>query len=717
MTIAKKIMSTALIPLLLLGLVSLGASMYAINKLGQDEIDQQAAMLRQEKETKLRDLVRNTMAILDAQYQAANDPTKVAAAFLPELRGVIDTAFSSIEAIYNRTDMDETAKKELAMFIVAKMRYGKTGYIWINDTAPTMIMHPLKPALDGKDLSGFKDPNGKKLFIEMARVCKEDGEGTVDYMWAKPGSDKPVAKTSYVRLFKPWGWILGTGVYLELAEDTFKQTAKDAIAALRYGDENSDYFWINDTSPTMIMHPIKPQLNGKDISNLADPNGKKLFVEMVNITKAKGEGLVEYQWAKPGHDDPVDKLSYVSLFEPWGWIVGTGVYIDDIDAAIAKSETSVKNSVAQQRNLLALIIVGVIGLTFFALILFSRKISAPIIKTSGMLRDIAEGEGDLTGRLEILTKDEIGEMGTWFNSFMTKLQQMIRNIGKDTENLYDSVSSLSTLSEQLSSGANQSSTKATSVATAAEEMSSNMVSVSGAMEESSTNVAIMSTSMNEMTSTIDEIAENSERARVITKKAVTQVQKASDEAKTLGSSANEIGKVLEAITEISEQTNLLALNATIEAARAGEAGKGFAVVANEIKELAQQTAGATSDIREKVESIQNSTSTIVTEIDNITEVVDSNATIVATIATAVEEQSATAREMSDNITQLADGIQEINENVSQSSTVAGTIAEDIATVTQTADEINTDADKVNQNSDNMRELSERLATLVRTFKV
>ncbi len=717
MNIAKKITLTALLPLLLLGLISLGASMYAINKLGQDEITQQAAMLRQEKEAKLRDLVRNTMAILNAQYQTANDPAKVAAAFLPELRGVIDTAFTSIEAIYNRKDLDEAAKKELAMFLVEKMRYGKTGYIWINDLEPTMIMHPMKSSLNGKDLSGFADPNGKKLFVEMARVCKENGEGTVDYMWAKPGHDQPVAKTSYVRLFKPWGWVLGTGVYLELAEDKFKNNAKDAIAALRYGDTNSDYFWINDASPTMIMHPIKPALNGKDLSALADPNGKKLFVEMARICKDKGEGLVEYMWAKPGHDAPVPKLSYVSLFKPWGWIVGTGVYIDDIDQAIAHAEENVNKTVTKQRNLLASIIIGLIVLTFFVLTFFSRKISSPIKKTSAMLRDIAEGEGDLTGRLEILSNDEIGEMGKWFNLFMTKLQEMIKDIGSDTEKLYGAVDSLSSLSGQLSSSADESSAKATCVATAAEEMSTNMTSVSGAMEESSTNVGLMSTAISEMTSTIDEIAENSEKARVITNDAVHQVKNATTEVESLGISANEIGKVLETISEISEQTNLLALNATIEAARAGEAGKGFAVVANEIKELAKQTAGATGDIRQKIESIQQSTSATITEIANITDVVDNNAVIVATIATAVEEQSATAREISGSINQMADGIQEINENVSQSSTVAQDIAMNISDVNLASDEINSDAGNVSNNADSMRELSERLATLVRTFKV
>jgi len=717
MNISKKIVLTAVIPLVILGLTSLGASMYSINKLGQEEVAQQAAMLRNEKENKLRDLVRNTLAILETHYKAANDPEKVAAAFLPELRGVIDTAATILETIYMRQDLDEPAKKELALSLIEKMRYGKSGYIWINDTTPTMIIHPMKPSLNGKDLSGFSDPNGKKLFVEMVKVCQENGEGTVDYMWPKPGSDDPVAKISYVKMFKPWGWILGTGVYLERAEESFMEEAKSSIAALRYGEQGNDYFWINDKNPVMIMHPMKPSLNGKDVSTLKDPNGKRIFVEMVSVCNAKGEGFVDYMWSKPGKDAPVAKLSYVKLFEPWGWIVGTGIYLDDIEETLALVEEDVEKSVATQRNMLVLVMVALIAVTLVVLSFVTRKITSPIKKTSAMLRDIAEGEGDLTRRIEVDSSDEIGEMGTCFNSFVQKLQRMIQHISDDVEQLDGSVNSLSGISGLLASGADDTLTKATSVAAAAEEMSVNMNSVSGAMEESATTVDLVSIAITEMTSTIDEIAENSEKARAITIDAVRQVTNASDAVANLGVSAQEIGKVLETITDISAQTNLLALNATIEAARAGEAGKGFAVVANEIKDLAKQTSEATGDIRQKIESIQQSTSVTVKEISNISQVVDENSLIVGTIATAVEEQSATAREISESVVQMSEGLQEVNENVGQSSTVAQDIAADIAGVNQSATEIHNDSTEVRNNADDMRKLSERLSDLVRTFKI
>lgn len=348
---------------------------------------------------------------------------------------------------------------------------------------------------------------------------------------------------------------------------------------------------------------------------------------------------------------------------------------------------------------------------------FSNSMTKPISKVADGLRDVAEGEGDLTARLDVKSKDEVGELAQWFNIFMEKLQGMIKNIAGNAETLNRSSSELSGLSEQMSDGADQMSARASTVASSGEEMSSNMNSVAAAMEEATTNVSMVATSAEEITATINEIARNSENARTITGEAVSRAEGASVKVNELGKAALEIGKVTEAITEISEQTNLLALNATIEAARAGEAGKGFAVVANEIKELARQTAEATQEIKERIDGIQNSTSGTVSEIGQILKVINDVNEIVSTIATAVEEQSVTTKEIASNVAQASRGIQEVNENVSQSSAVSTEIAKDITDVNQATGEMSNSSSQMNLNSKELSKLAGELKNLVTRFKV
>jgi methyl-accepting chemotaxis protein len=418
MNISKKIIIVSLSGIILLGIVALLLSVNSLQKRGAAETVFARSMMMAEKKGKLQDLIKSTYAVIQAHYDYAHDPEKVAATYRQQLKSIVDVAFKTVEQVHSRNDLNEAEKMRLAAELVGAMRYNETDYLWINDMGPTMIMHPIKPALNGKDLSDFKDPDGKKLFVAFVDVCRQNGEGTVDYLWPKPGHDAPVAKLSYVKLFKPWNWVIGTGVYLEAAEQRFMEDAKQAIAQLRYGPKGQDYFWINDMGPTMVMHPIKPELNGKDLSGSKDPNGKKLFVEFVNACRDKGEGFVDYMWPLPGHDDPVPKLSYVKLFEPWGWVVGTGIYLDDVDQAVKTKEAEIKAAISSQRNGLILIIVVLLALTAAGIAIISKRIIRPIVNTSAMLKDIAQGEGDLTRRLVVESNDEVGEMAKWFNVFI-----------------------------------------------------------------------------------------------------------------------------------------------------------------------------------------------------------------------------------------------------------------------------------------------------------
>jgi methyl-accepting chemotaxis protein len=407
------------------------------------------------------------------------------------------------------------------------------------------------------------------------------------------------------------------------------------------------------------------------------------------------------------HDGRSQMVSYSPLnIEGLNWVLVSK--IDETEAFEAV------NKLKWMMTPIALICIGVIVMVG---LFFTRSIIKPIKRVINKIKDIAEGEGDLTSRLEIKSKDEMGELAQWFNTFIDKLQLMIKNIAGNAETLNRSSSQLSNLSGQMSEGASQMASKANSVAAAGEEMSSNMNSVASAMEEASTNVGMVATSAEEMTATINEIAQNSEKARSITNEAVSRAQDASVKVDELGNAAQEIGKVTEAITEISEQTNLLALNATIEAARAGEAGKGFAVVANEIKELARQTAEATREIKERIDGIQNSTSGTVSEIEQILKVINDVNEIVSTIATAVEEQSLTTKEIATNVAQASQGIQEVNENVSQSSSVSSEIAKDITDVNQAVGEMSNSSSQINLNSAELSKLAEELSEMVRRFKI
>ena len=361
-------------------------------------------------------------------------------------------------------------------------------------------------------------------------------------------------------------------------------------------------------------------------------------------------------------------------------------------------------------TLIALVVI--IPVTWF----FSNKITRPIQGIVHRLKDIAEGEGDLTARLDISRKDEIGELSKWFNTFMAKIQTIIREISDNAQSLNSSAVNLSGLSSHMTSGAENMSLKSDTVASASEEMSANMNSVSAAMEQTTTNVNLVAAAIEEMTATINEIARNSEKGSSISGNAVAKVKSASEKVGQLGKDAMEINKVTETITEISEQTNLLALNATIEAARAGESGKGFAVVANEIKELARQTASATLEIKSKIDSIQVSTAGTVTEIEQITLVINEVNDIVSSIAASVEEQSVTTREIADNTNQISSGIQEVNGNVAQSNTVAGEIARDIGDANQDANEISNSSAQVNLSAEELKKLAEQLNQIVGRFK-
>jgi methyl-accepting chemotaxis protein len=481
----------------------------------------------------------------------------------------------------------------------------------------------------------------------------------------------------------------------EMTVEQAQEQAKRALSAMRY--EGQEYLFVTSPEGVNLVNPAVPKLIGTNMFNMRDPSGKPFVQEMLEIGKNGGHGFESYSFPRLGSTEPTPKISYVIGYQPWGWVIGTGVWYTDIDD--------------MQRELTLKAVMWLVGGTILLLLgvfLLTRSITKPMGRLTESLDRLAGGdiEAPVAGSDR---RDEFGTIARAVEAVReTVRSQMAERIKQDDEakaraamerksaeereaaeakasaereemarraamhNLADQFeSAVGSIIQAVSSASGELEASAGMLTKTADTTQKLAGVVASASEEASTNVQSVASATEEMTSSITEIGRHVEKSSHIAVQAVKQAEKTDARIAELSKAASRIGDVVKLITAIAEQTNLLALNATIEAARAGEAGKGFAVVAQEVKALAAQTAKATEEIGTQIAGMQAATQESVTAIKEIGGTIGSISEITSTIAAAVEEQGAATQEIARNVGSAAQGTAKVATNITDVNRGAG----------------------------------------------
>jgi methyl-accepting chemotaxis protein len=448
-------------------------------------------------------------------------------------------------------------------------------------------------------------------------------------------------------------------------------------------DKGAGYIFAYTMDGIAVLAPKADTIGQNQLD--VETNGRKLARELRDAVAANGKVTLRYEYVKPGQEEPIRKLSYAVAIPGWNMFVGTGVYLDDIDAKMAPIAW-----------LLGLSILGILIVAGSVAWLLGRSISRPLALLGTRMKELADGrlEGEIPG---VGRGDEIGAMASTVQIFKdnaVRIQDLekteaaaqeraaaerrsaMENIASDFER------SVNGIVRSVSSAAAGMQSTAQSMTATASDASSRAATVGAASQKASGNVGTVAAAAEELSSSVAEIARQVTRSTEVATKAVGDAERTNATVQELSTGAEKIGEVVKLIHSIAAQTNLLALNATIEAARAGESGRGFAVVASEVKALANQTAKATEEISAQVAAMQTSTSDAVAAIGGITRTITEMSEITAGISASIEQQGDATREIARNIQSVAAGSNEINAHIGSVTSAAeatGTAASDVLT--------------------------------------
>ncbi|MBI9101484.1 MAG: methyl-accepting chemotaxis protein [Spirochaetales bacterium] len=584
------------------------------------------------------------------------------------LKELVEVAIDVADGFY-RMEAEGTLSREEAQNQakdnIRNLWFGRSGYYWIDNTDYINILLPPNPSVEGTSRYDLKDFKGTFIVRELVDGAVNEGEAFVNYWFAKPGEEEVSEKIGYTLLFEPWGWVIGTGEYIDNIEDTVRKfddvNMRSLNESLYDGIEGSAYPFIKNRDDEYIAY-INRDLIGTQSSTSDILTGENLTEKYF----ALGEGAVEYWYTRPGEpeDKAFKKIGYVKYYEPRDWILVYTQYNDDILSVI-----KTVRAVLLLISALSIIIMGLV------LYFFLSVISNSITKASARMSTIAEGSGDLTFRLGIKTKDEMGKLSDSFNLMMEKLQGVVLNLTASAGtgealslSLASNVEEIASAEEEMAASSQSIKDKSGKLADKAIHADNELgeilhsitdVSIqadneSAAVEQSSAAVEEMVASINSITKVSRDRADQIRALSVAARHGKEEMDQTVTDIKSIASSADSISEVLTVIDGISSQINLLSMNAAIEAAHAGDAGKGFAVVAEEIRKLAESTVSSSSQIDQSIKmiinQIQETSSRSIETGDSINRIADET-----------EQSSNAMEEILNALSELSQGTHQITE--------------------------------------------------------